>query len=88
MALTMPHTEPRDYYVSIVRSTKQRGLLAGPFMTHTEALGMVEQAKRLACELDTWADFDAFGTMSLPRDVGNPFGKLNQRLGVVPRLPY
>lgn len=83
----MPHVEPRDYYVSIVRSTKQRGLLVGPFVTHSEALALVDRASRLARELDTWADFDAFGTMSLPRNASNPYGKLNQRLGVVPRPP-
>lgn len=71
----------RDYFVSIVRSSTQRGLLAGPFKTHAEALAMVEPAKRLARELDPWADFDAFGTCSLPADSGY-VGKLNDRLGV------
>lgn len=70
----------RDYYVSIVRSAKQRGLLAGPFPTHTEALGWVDKASRLARDLDPWADFDVFGTCSLPRAWGNPKGALNDRL--------
>jgi hypothetical protein len=74
--------EPRDYYVSVVRSSKQRGLLAGPFPSHGAALALVDAARRLACELDPWCDFDAFGTCSVPRYPWNPKGKLNLQLGV------
>lgn len=82
----MPRTDVLDYYVSIVRDTR-RGLLAGPFATHTESLAMVDRARTMACELDQWAWFDLFGTMSLPRNPANPLGKLNERLGVAPRCP-
>lgn len=83
----MPRTDICDYYVSIVRSPKQRGLLAGPFNTHTEALANVDRARDKACEVDQWAWFDLFGTVSLPRAAANPMGKLNMHLGVVTRPP-
>lgn len=73
-------TEPRDYFVSIRRDSRS-GLLAGPFATHSEALFRLDDAKRMACKLDPWADFDAFGTMSLPSPSGR-VGVLNDRLGV------
>jgi hypothetical protein len=82
----MPHTEPRDYYVSLRRGSRT-ALLAGPFATHTEALAMVDTAVKLANELDQWAWFDPFGTMSLPRAANNPVGKLNDRLGIISRCP-
>lgn len=80
----MPHTEPRDYYVSLRRGDRT-ALLAGPFETHTEALAMVTRAKDEAERVDARAFWDAHGTCSLPRVAGNPAGKLNERLGVVPR---
>jgi hypothetical protein len=83
----MPHTEPRDYYVSLRRGSRT-ALLAGPFATHTEALAMVERATAEANRIDQWSWFDAFGTCSGPRLASNPAGKLNEQLGIVPRLPY
>lgn len=76
----MPHTEPRDYFVSIVRGDR-RGLLAGPFATHTEALAMVDAARAEAQRVDPWADFDSFGTCSLPAGSGKR-GVLNERLTI------
>lgn len=83
----MPHTDPRDYYVTLRRG-KRTALLVGPFTTHTEALQWVDPAQRMASDLDPWAHFDLYGTASLTRDPANPVGKLNERLGVVPRPPY
>lgn len=83
----MPRTDVCDYYVSIVRD-RRKGLLAGPFATHTQALANVDRARAKACDLDQWAWFDLFGTMSLPFNLANPTGKLNERLGIVPRPPY
>lgn len=80
----MPRTDILDYYVSIVRD-KRRGLLAGPFATHTEALANVSAATAAASDVDPRAWFDLFGTCSLPRDLANPMGVLNERLGVKPR---
>lgn len=79
----MPHTDLRDYYVSLRRG-KRTALLAGPFETHSEALAYVGRAVKLAHELDPWAWFDAHGTCSLPRVSGNPPGKLNKLLGFEP----
>jgi hypothetical protein len=39
--------------------------LAGPYPDHESALRAVDSARRLACHLDPWAWFDAFGTTSL-----------------------
>lgn len=82
----MPRTDICDYYVSIVRD-RRKGLLAGPFTTHTEALATVDRARSEALVVDPWTHFDLFGTCSLPRAAGNPIGKLNQRLGIVSRPP-
>jgi hypothetical protein len=76
----MPHTEPRDYYVTMVRGERV-AWLAGPFKTHTEALANVSRARAEACKVDPWCDFDAFGTSSLPAGKG-PEGKLNRHLAV------
>lgn len=73
----------KAFYVSIVRGTgpgRKVGLLAGPFAAHDEALAMVEPASRMARDADPWADFDAFGTMSI-EGFDKP-GVLNQRLGL------
>ena len=53
------------YYVSVLNGSK-RGLLAGPYKTHQEALDMVEPAKKLAQEVDSWDWFYAFGTCKTP----------------------
>lgn len=79
-------SDVRDYYVSLRRG-QRTSLLAGPFMTHDEALTLVDHAGALADEIDPWVHFDLRGTCSLPRSASNPYGKLNQRLGVVPRVP-
>jgi hypothetical protein len=87
----MPRTDALDYYVSLRRATSQgtqTALLAGPFTTHTEALAMVRRAADEAERTDPRTFWDPIGTCSLPRDASNPYGKLNQRLGVLPRPPY
>lgn len=80
----MPRTDILDYYVSIIRDGR-KGLLAGPFATHTEALANVSAARNEACDVDPRAWWDLFGTCSLPRDLTNPMGVLNGRLNVKPR---
>jgi hypothetical protein len=69
----------KNFYVSIRRG-KRTGLLAGPFTTHDEALALVDKASSLARDVDPWADFDAFGTMSI-ENYDKP-GVLNTRLGL------
>lgn len=65
----MPHTEPRDYFVTM-RRDKRTAFLLGPYTTHTEALANVSTGRDLARKVDPWADFDAFGTSSLPAGSG------------------
>lgn len=77
---------PVGYYVSVVRSSTQRGLLAGPFATHAEALDLVDAARREACVVDPWCNFDLFGTCRLRGGSSLPHGRLNERLGVVPTI--
>lgn len=70
----------RSFYVT-VRRAKRVGWLAGPFSSELEARAMVDDASRLAIELDPWAHFDAFGTASV--EVKDPpRGVLNDRLGI------
>lgn len=82
----MPHTEPRDYFVTM-RRDKRTAFLAGPFATHTEALERVDAARQAASKVDPWSDFDSFGTSSLPTGSG-VVGKLNTMLGVIDPPPY
>lgn len=73
-------TAPRDYFVSLRRG-ERTALLAGPFATHAEALGLVDRATDEANRVDPWAHFDAFGTCSLPAPSGY-VGTLNRQCGV------
>jgi hypothetical protein len=77
-------SEPRDYYVSIIRG-RTYALMAGPFATHDEALAMVGPVRREASRIDPFTDFDAFGTCSKPCDAKNKLGRLNDRVGAKPR---
>lgn len=79
----MPHTEPRDYYVSVIDGAR-RSLLAGPYPTHTAALAAVDATNRIACDIDPRAHWYAFGTASLPAGSGR-VGTLNARLGLTSR---
>lgn len=74
----MPHSEPRDYFVTMQRGSRTAWLV-GPFKTHTEALANVERARVEAQRIDPWTDFDAFGTASLPINSGRA-GALNKFL--------
>lgn len=76
----------RDYYVSLRRG-ERTALLAGPFATHAEALALVQRAAAEAEKVDPRTFWDPHGTCSLPYAATNPYGKLNQRLGIVPRPP-
>ena len=59
----------RRFYVTIVRDQRV-GYLLGPYQGHQEAIDNVERGRKLACDADAWADFDSFGTASLPTDQG------------------
>lgn len=75
----------RDFYVTLRRQAigkVRTAFLAGPFETRAEALAVVTRAATEAEAVDPRAFWDAHGTCSLPRQVGNPIGKLNERLGL------
>jgi hypothetical protein len=63
------------YYVTARRSTLQTAWLAGPFPTQEEA------ARIVACILDPWCDFDAFGTARLERANALSPGRLHALVG-------
>lgn len=77
-------SEERDCYVSMIRD-RRYALMAGPFLTHAEALLMVDPVKAEASRLDPFCDFDAFGTCSKPRSASNKDGWLNVYLGIKSR---
>lgn len=72
------------YFVSIIRSPTQVGLLAGPFATHQEALDLVPAVRDEAVKVDPFTHFDRFGTMAIHDDNYKPDfkGRLNARLGL------
>lgn len=71
------------YFVSVIDGPR-RGLLAGPYETHGQALEDVEAVRAVAEEADPRAAFYAFGTA---RADGDPFasrpGVLNEKLAQV-----
>ena len=77
-------SEARDYYVSMLRD-KKYALMAGPFLSHDEALSFVDPVRKEASRLDPRSDFDAFGTCSLLRHRDNKMGRLNVYVGAKPR---
>lgn len=68
------------YYVTAIRDGRT-GWLFGPCLDHNTARYMVPAVRRLACLIDPWCDFDAFGTSSITRDDDRPLppGKLNDQ---------
>ncbi len=77
-----PNDPSRLFYVSVING-KQYGFLAGPFTNHDEAKSNVAPARKLATQIDPWADFYKFGTCSLPKETPQlPVGKLNQKLNI------
>ena len=71
-------TEQTGYYVTVIRDGKT-GWLFGPIADHGVALLMVEPIRALACKIDPWCDFDAFGTSSITTPGTLPVGRLNDR---------
>lgn len=54
-------TRKKGYYVSAILGERQ-ALVAGPFKTHAEALGQVEDEREKWAGLDPRASFAAWGT--------------------------
>ena len=73
-------TDQPCYYVSVIDGPRH-ALLAGPFVTHREALDMVDAARRVAVEVDRKSWFYAFGTCRA--ETGHCDGILNRQLGIL-----
>lgn len=65
----------RHYYVSIIRDSKRRALLLGPYDTQAKAYQNLKRGKELAYEADPFTHFDAFGTASSEEPLRTVFGK-------------
>lgn len=65
-----PDPRPGFYYVSVVDDRLSMRLVRGPFPTHEEALGKVEESRTKCEEIDPWAAFYAFGTVRAEVDQG------------------
>lgn len=68
------------YYVTMIRGRRKAWLL-GPFDAHADALARVDEARRVAQEIDPWSDFDLFGTAKV-RASRLPPGVLNKHLNL------
>ena len=69
----------KGFYVTLQRGAKTAWLL-GPFAEHEKALAVVKPAFDKACELDSRAIWDAYGTSSITSDKQLPAGRLNSYL--------
>ena len=79
-----PDTKPGNYYVTVRRGTVPVDFrpLAGPFLNdHQAALDLVDEARKIACEVDPRGCWYWYGTARLPLDFTEP-GILNERLGL------
>lgn len=68
----------KGFYVTIIRD-RRVGWLRGPFVTHDEALAVVDETRLEACRLDPRAEFDLFGTSSREGENLGP-GVLNGKM--------
>lgn len=64
---TTPDPRPGHYYVTAVDGP-YKYFLAGPWLTHVEALTQVEAVRRFAEEVDPRAVWMAFGTARQPKE--------------------
>jgi|SRR5215475_1156418 len=72
-----PDTAPGPYYVVLIDGARWE-IVSGPYLTHAEALGLVDQA-RLRCEAQNWrAAFYRFVTARMRPDFSQP-GSLQTR---------
>ena len=81
-----PPGKNKHFYVTMKRDGVVRpAWLAGPFTTHEAALSMVDSARKAASKVDSFSEFDAFGTASVTTDTPH-VGVLNGALGLPTRL--
>ncbi len=69
----MISAEMKHFYVSSIDGRK-RHLVAGPYATHAEALGLVDEVMRHADKLDGRAWFMAWGTAGTEEPMKTPLG--------------
>jgi hypothetical protein len=74
-----PDPQPGHYYVSVIDGGR-RGLIAGPWPTHAEALAAVDTVRAIACDVEPRAHFYAFGTARYDKSLTPVAGALNCEL--------
>ena len=65
-------------YVSM-KDGQRTALLLGPYSEHSTPLNRKAEAQRVACEINPWYDFCAFGTCKIETPNALPLGSLNKR---------
>lgn len=76
-----PDNKPGNYYVSVRRDNGDSRFLLGPYVNdHAGALAMVEEARKMAQDMDPRAAWYAFGTARQDIEPGKPveLGILNK----------
>lgn len=75
-----PDTKPGNYYVSVRRDDGDFRCLLGPYRDdHKAALAMVDEARKVAEELDPKAFWYSYGTLRTEYSYSKP-GILNDRM--------
>lgn len=70
-----PSNPPAAFYVSVISTGgSRRGLLAGPYSSHADALAKVDVVSAKTIDLDPRAHFYAFGTAGGAADLKTYFG--------------
>lgn len=66
------------YYASAIEDSRRarKALLAGPYLTHAEALQVVDRVRRRAEDIDPRAAFWYFGTAGSDEQFATRFGPL------------
>ena len=78
--------KPVGFYVTMIRSSKQKAWLLGPFPTKDAAEANVQTARVHMTGMDPFAHFDGFGVARLEKRTGAlPAGRLNREY---PELDY
>ena len=68
--------EAKHFYVSAIRSAKEKALIAGPYSDHETALAKVRDVARQAEDIDPRAHFWAWGTAGSEVPFTTPMGAI------------
>lgn len=71
--------ESKMYYVTMIRDRVGVARLAGPYVTHEEALQLVDRVRNIAYDVDPRSHWNAFGTCGVTAAEHKP-GVLNDKL--------